>query len=412
MWRPPSVELTPHQSGGFQGRRNDRAGRNARGRAGWRSGNLRNRKACGLEGRRDHGVGVERVTRLSLFTLRKRGFGRTMRVLGGCSSDNQGAAASGNFNHCRHWRRGTRHFNCRIRQSPEACDVMRRGDSHIQEKCAGRAAALFRRRRERHAMRHAADGKRLDQHLTVCIAPYAARVVLDEFLMRGTLRKPVHIGPLPNDVFSIGRFYDRIAGTVPYRDFWPWSAMSGCCSHAIAKRLRSISLLAEHSLERLLYVARTPIGQSGDDGAASKNLRICCEHNRSHGAARREASHEDFAAVGGKCRNGVLDHLPDRKRLAMAARDVVQQKPRKTILRIVRRLLLRIDDREAEAIGKRRPTGSVVILYGSLGAAMEHDNQWRHGRQVFGSVGEHAKVAGIYTKTGQFAAVSGGGRAP
>src|SRR6516164_10218456 len=352
MWRPPSVELTPHQSGGFQGRRDDRAGCNARGCAGWRSGNLRNRKACGLEGRRDQRVGVERVTRLSLFTLRKRGFGRTMRVLGGCSSDNQGAAASGNFNHCRHRRRGTRHFNRRFLQSPEACDVIRRGDSHIQEKCTGRAATLFRRRRERHAMRHAADGKRFDQYLTVCIAPYAARVVLDEFLMRGTLRKPVHIRPLPNDVFSIGRFYDRIAGTVPYRDFWPWSAMSGCCSHAIAKRLRSISLLAEHSLECLLYVARAPIRQSGNNGAAGKNLRVCREHNRSHCAAGREAGDEYFAAISSKCCNGVLDHLSDRTRLALTARDVARQEPRETILRIVRSLLLRIDDHEAEVVGE------------------------------------------------------------
>ena len=39
---------------------------------------------------------------------------------------------------------------------PEACDVMRRGDSHIQKKCTGSTATLsVRGRRERHAMRHA-----------------------------------------------------------------------------------------------------------------------------------------------------------------------------------------------------------------------------------------------------------------
>ena len=42
------VELTPHQSGGLQGRRDDRAGCNARRRAGRRCGNLRNRETCGL----------------------------------------------------------------------------------------------------------------------------------------------------------------------------------------------------------------------------------------------------------------------------------------------------------------------------------------------------------------------------
>jgi len=39
-----------------------------------------------VEGRRDNGVGVERVTRLSLFVLGRRSFGRRMRAFGGCSS--------------------------------------------------------------------------------------------------------------------------------------------------------------------------------------------------------------------------------------------------------------------------------------------------------------------------------------
>src|SRR6516225_8909761 len=175
---------------------------------------------------------------------------------------------------------------------------------------------------------------------------------------------------------------------MPYRDFRPRPAMSGCGSYAIAKRLRGMTLLGEHGLERLLNVAGAPKGQSGNDGAAGKNLRVCCEHNRSHGAAGREASHEHFATVGSKCRNSVLDHLPDRKRLAVAARNVARQKPRETILRIVAGLLLRIDDREAKAVGERRPAGAVVILGSGLGTAMQRDHQWRLGRQVFWSVGE------------------------
>ena len=70
--------------------------------------------------------------------------------------------------------------------------------------------------------------------------------------------------------------------------------MSGCCPHAIAKRLRRMSLFREHGLECLSNVAGAPIGQSGNDGAAGKNLRVCCEHNRSHGAAGREAGHEYY----------------------------------------------------------------------------------------------------------------------
>src|SRR5262249_2770287 len=81
---------------------------------------------------------------------------------------------------------------------------------------------------------------------------------------------------------------------------------------------------------------------------------------------------------------------------------VARQKPGKTILRIVSGLLLRIDDGEAEAVGERRPAGAVVILVGGLGAAMQRDDQWRLRRQVFGSIREHTKVAGICTKPGQF----------
>ena len=44
----------------------------------------------------------------------------------------------------------------------------------------------------------------------------------------------MHVGPLPNDVFTVERFYDRIAGAMPYRDFRPWPPMSGCCPHGDA----------------------------------------------------------------------------------------------------------------------------------------------------------------------------------
>jgi hypothetical protein len=82
----------------------------------------------------------------------------------------------------------------------------------------------------------------LNQRFTVCIAPYAAHLAPGQFLIRGTVGKPVHVDPLPNDVFTVGRFYDRIAGAMPYRDSRPWPAMSGCCPHAIAKRLRGAAI--------------------------------------------------------------------------------------------------------------------------------------------------------------------------
>jgi hypothetical protein len=73
-------------------------------------------------------------------------------------------------------------------------------------------------------------------------------------------------------------------------------------------------------------------------------------------------------------------------------------------------LLLRIDDREAESVGEGRPAGAVIILVRSL---VQPCSAMTNGAlaAVFGSVEEHAKVAGICTKPGQFlAAVSARGR--
>jgi hypothetical protein len=92
-----------------------------------------------------------------------------------------------------------------------------------------------------------------------------------------------------------------------------------------------------------------------------KNLRICCKHNRSHGAAGREAGYEYFAAVGIKCRNGVLDHLIERASPWPRAMSPGKNHE-KQFFGLVGGLLLRIDDREAEAVSEGRPAGAVIIL--------------------------------------------------
>ena len=193
----------------------------------------------------------------------------------------------------------------------------------------------------------------------------------------GSGRKAVHIGPLPDDLFAIGRLHDRIGGAVPNRNLRPRPAMFRSRSHAIAERMGGMRLLREHGVEGLLDGARGAVGKSGDDGAAGKHLRICRQHCRSHGAAGRQAGHEHPAPVDTECRDGVLDHLPDRACLAEVARGVARQEPRKAILRIVGRLLLGIDDREAEAIGQHRPAAAAVVFSGGLAAAMQRDHQRR-----------------------------------
>src|SRR4029079_15894315 len=105
--------------------------------------------------------------------------------------------------------------------------------------------------------------------------------------------------------------------------------------HAVAQQRCGMSLLGEHGLECLFHVVGTPIGQSGNDCPARKNLGVGCEHDRSHCTAGRETGYENLAAVDAELCNGVLDHLADRVRLALAAGSVAWQEPRKTIAPIV-----------------------------------------------------------------------------
>src|SRR5262249_60327856 len=112
------------------------------------------------------------------------------------------------------------------------------------------------------------------------------------------------------------------------------------------------ALLREHRMKGWVNVPGGAVGQPGNKGTAGKKFGVCREHDRSHGAPGREAGHEYSAGVGTKRANGMLDHLFDRKRLAVLARHVARQKPRKTTLGIVGRLLLRVNNREGEAVGK------------------------------------------------------------
>src|SRR4051794_24586275 len=101
--------------------------------------------------------------------------------------------------------------------------------------------------------------------------------------------------------------------------------MFGCGPNAVTQGLPGLRLLLEHGLKRLLNIAGASKGQSSNDCTARKNLRVRCEHNRSHGATSRETGHKYFAAVSTKCRNRVLDHFPDGERLSLPARGIAWQ---------------------------------------------------------------------------------------
>src|SRR6202044_123497 len=143
---------------------------------------------------------------------------------------------------------------------------MRGGNSGVEKEGARRAAEFAPNRRpEWHTMRHAADGKRLDQRIAVGVGPYPACGTAARFFIGESGCKPVDIDPLADDVFSIGGFYDRIGGAMPDRYFRPRSAMPGCRPHAIAERMRGRRLFREHRIERLLGGARAAMWKSGND---------------------------------------------------------------------------------------------------------------------------------------------------
>src|SRR5262249_24770146 len=105
---------------------------------------------------------------------------------------------------------------------PELCDVMCRGNTHIQEEGAGDAAiSVSLPRGERDAVRYAADGKSLDHPLTIRVMPNTAQVAGEILHVRGTSREPVHIEPLTNDLLGIRRSYGRVRTPMPNGELGP-----------------------------------------------------------------------------------------------------------------------------------------------------------------------------------------------
>ena len=108
--------------------------------------------------------------------------------------------------------------------------------------------------------------------------------------------------------------------------------------------------------------------------------------------------------------DGFLDHLPDRERLAAAARSVAGQKPVEAGLRIVRGRLLRQQHDETVPLRKSRPARAEIVTRGGLRAAVQHDDQRRRASEAFRHVCEHAQRAGIRTEAGQLGEMRRGRR--
>ncbi len=205
--------------------------------AGRRCGRLGYRQARSPEGRRDREVRIERRACSPFAIATQRSFVRLAPAAGGFSGFHNGTAAGLNCARLRRRRNFARqYFGAAFVQPPRAGDVMSRGNSGIEKEGARRAAELASHRRpERHTMRHAADGKRLDQRIAVGVGPYLACVAAARFFIRFSSLKPMDIDTMADDVFGIGGFHDLIARCRARRYFRPRPAMPGCRAHAIAE---------------------------------------------------------------------------------------------------------------------------------------------------------------------------------
>jgi hypothetical protein len=130
-----------------------------------------------------------------------------------------------------------------------------------------------------------------------------------------------------------------------------------------------------HAGERPAEVGRAAISEAGDHGATREQLRISCQHHARHRAAGRQARHEDARAIDIVAVRHVADHLPDRLRLARAARGVAGLEPVEAEVGIVRPLLLGKEQGEAVPVGQPRPARTLVIARRILGAAVQHHHQ-------------------------------------
>ena len=94
----------------------------------------------------------------------------------------------------------------------------------------------------------------------------------------------------------------------------------------------------------------------------------------------------------------VLDHVPDRERLTLAALAVTALKPVEAASRVVGALLLGEEQAEPEAVRQGRPAGAQIVLSCGLEAAVEHHDQGRRAWQWIGHIGVHAQAAGVGAK--------------
>jgi hypothetical protein len=159
---------------------------------------------------------------------------------------------------------------------------------------------------------------------------------------------------------------------------------------------------------RLERVGGAPVRQAGDNGPADEGFRIDGEHDRRHRPTGRQTGDIHPLGIDGVLGLHLIDHLPDRQRLASIPGNVTQLEPVEASEEVVRELLLRQQQGEAARVRECGPAGLVVVGSGALRAAVQCHDQGRRGLQSVRDVHEHPKAAGIRPETSDL----GQGRRP
>ena len=171
--------------------------------------------------------------------------------------------------------------------------------------------------------------------------------------------------------------------------------MGRCVPHQLPPFMGAARGAGKHAAEGLVHIARAAIGQARDDSACRKDLRIGRQHHIGHGAACGKAGDEDAVAVDVEIHRHAFDHVADRARLPLVARDMGWIEPAETGVGVVGAFLLGIEQGEAMGVGQRRPAGAMVIGLRGLGAAMQHHDKARFGAELLRRMDEHPQIAGI-----------------
>ena len=251
-------------------------------------------------------------------------------------------------------------------------------------------------------MIHAADGDRLDHILARRCAPYASRMSRDIMLDARASGHSMHVDPLLERVLHVFRIDDGVGGAVPDGDFGPWSAVGGSGAHQATPVLRGLVASARHALERCVHIRGTAVWQTRDNGSAGEHLRIGRQHRGAHRSTCRQPDDEHAPPVDAMVDDHALDHLADGERLAAVAPYVGGKKPVEAVVGIVGALLLRKQHRKAMGVGQCRPSRTMVVDGGGLGAAVQGHDQGGIAGELSRHVRQHAQIARIAAEAGDF----------